>query len=228
MTERTLQQSGNFRLWSVWLGCLFAALFWTGVLAGPDMNKIIQLAQQRYGASAVQTVQLWRTLVHDVQGLSETEKLKRVNDFFNRRIEFNDDQVIWGQSDYWATPLETMGRGTGDCEDYAIAKYTTLKLLQVPIERMRMIYVRAQLGGGRGSQAHMVLGYYPSPDAEPVILDNLIPDIRPASQRTDLHPVFSFNGEGLWVGNTASPTRGTAGLSRWRDVITRMQADGFE
>ena len=202
--------------------------FGAAIYAAPDLNKIMQLAQQRYGANAVQTVQQWRTLLHDAQELSELDKIKKVNDFFNRKIEFRDDQEIWGLSDYWATPLETMGRGAGDCEDYAIAKYTTLKLLQVPIERMRITYVRAQLGGARGSQAHMVLSYYASPDAEPAILDNLITDIRLASQRTDLHPVFSFNSEGMWVGGPASVGGGTARLSRWRDVVARMQADGFE
>ena len=202
--------------------------FGSAIYAAPDLNKIMQLAQQRYGAAAVQTVQQWRTLLHEAQELSEPDKIKRVNDFFNRKIEFRNDQEIWGVSDYWATPLETMGRGAGDCEDYAIAKYTTLKLLRVPIERMRITYVRAQLEGSRGSQAHMVLGYYATPDAEPVILDNLVMDIRPASQRTDLHPVFSFNREGMWVGGPPSVGGGTARLSRWRDVVARMQVDGFE
>ena len=211
-----------------WVASLFAVCCWTVVVAAPDINKVVQLAQQRYGSAAAQTVQQWRMLIHDAHDLPETEKIKRVNDFFNRHIEFRDDQEIWGQSDYWATPLEMMGKGAGDCEDYAIAKYTTLKLLQVPIERMRITYVRADLGGSRGSQAHMVLGYYPSPEAEPVILDNLITDIRPASQRTDLRPVFSFNGEGLWVGNASPAAGGTSRLSRWRDVVARMQADGFE
>ena len=62
---------------------------------------------------------------------------------------------------------------------------------------MRLIYVKARIGGTASSlpQAHMVLAYYPTPDAEPLVLDNLMPEIRPASHAPDLQPVFSFNSE---------------------------------
>ena len=204
------------------------------VVAAPDINKLLNLAQQRYGTGGTQKVQQWENLLQQTQQLAETEKVRRVNEFFNRGIAYAEDPQIWGQNDYWATPLETMGRGAGDCEDFSIAKYFTLKLLGVPIDRMRLVYVRVQMGGpySRISQAHMVLSYYPSPEAEPLILDNLISDLRPALRRPDLTPVFSFNSEGLWVGSVApggtSAGSATARLSRWRDVIARMQAEGFE
>ena len=203
------------------------------VIAAPDLDKMRLLAQQRYGASGTHTVQQWRTLLNQVRGLPESEKIKHVNTFFNSHIAFRDDQEIWGQPDYWATPLETMGRGAGDCEDFSIAKYATLKLLGIPIDRMRLIYVRAQIGGPHSSvsQAHMVLGYYANPGDEPLILDNLVTEIYPASRRTDLYPVFSFNSEGLWVGpggKGSATSSATARLSRWRGVIDRMQQEGME
>lgn len=202
--------------------CLF-------VVAAPDFDKMAILAQQKYGAQGANTLQLWRTLLREAQSLPDEDKITRVNDFFNRRLAFRDDSEVWGVSDYWATPLESMGRGAGDCEDFSIAKYFTLKLLGVPIERMRLIYVRAQIGGPHStlSQAHMVLGYYATPNAEPMVLDNLLSEIRPASRRPDLHPVFSFNSEGLWAGSTAAGSS-TARLSKWRDVLGRMQSEGFE
>lgn len=204
---------------------------WLTAGAAPDFDKMLLLAQQRYGMAGTQNVQQWRTLLREAHGLPYPEKIKRVNDFFNRRITFRDDMEIWGVTDYWATPLETLGRSAGDCEDFTIAKYVTLKLLDVPIERMRLIYVRAQIGGPHSSisQAHMVLGYFATPGEDPLVLDNLITDIRPASRRGDLKPVFSFNSDGLWVGQAAgSSANPTARLSRWRDVITRMQAEGLE
>lgn len=199
------------------------------VIAAPDLDKMLTLAQQRYGATGSNAVQQWRTLLNQSRGLPESEKIKRVNAFFNRQIAFREDQEIWGKADYWATPLETLGRAAGDCEDFSIAKYATLKLLDVPIERMRLIYVRAQIGGPHSSlsQAHMVLGYFANPGDEPLILDNLVTEIYPASRRTDLYPVFSFNSEGLWVGQTTS-SDATARLSRWRDVIDRMRKEGME
>ena len=210
-----------------------AAWLWLGlalsVIAAPDLDKMLLLAQQHYGASGTQTVHQWRTLLRQAQGLPENEKIKRVNAFFNSQIAFRDDQELWKQADYWATPLETMGRGAGDCEDFSIAKYATLKLLDVPIERMRLIYVRAQIGGPNSSvsQAHMVLGYFANPGDEPLILDNLVTEIYPASRRTDLYPVFSFNSQGLWVGQKSSGDS-TARLSRWRGVIDKMQREGLE
>ncbi len=195
-------------------------------LAAPDLDKLQGLAQQRYGTQATETVAAWRKLMVDSRALPDLEKLNKVNAFFNRRILYESDLAIWQQEDYWATPLEIMGRAAGDCEDFAIAKYITLQLLGVNNQNMRLIYVRAKVGAS--SVAHMVLGYYPQPSEEPLILDNLITSVRIASQRTDLSPVFSFNNEGLWAGGAATSSADpTARLSRWRDVLERMRQDGL-
>jgi predicted transglutaminase-like cysteine proteinase len=221
----------------LWRALVPAAVLFLGVWGlmaqGPDFERMLQLARQRYGDPGAQTLREWRQLIADARGLNDAEKIKRANDFINARIRYVEDIVTWGVDDYWATPLEFMGRGQGDCEDFSIAKYVTLKILAVPTERMRLIYVRARIGGffSDDKVPHMVMGYFPSPGAEPLILDNLEPDIRPASARTDLLPIFSFNSDGLWVGQPAgsgSSATGGAGLSRWRDVISRMQAEGFE
>lgn len=194
--------------------------------AAPDFDKVAVLAMQRYGEQAQETVRAWRRMIEDARALPEAQRLEAVNTFFNRRAAFEDDIVVWQQGDYWATPLEFLGRGAGDCEDFAIAKYLTLQILGIADTRLRLIYVRANTGGK--TVAHMVLGFYPQPTAEPLILDNLITSIRPASSRPDLMPLFSFNGAGLWVGNAASSTGDpTARLSRWRDVLDRMQRDGL-
>ena len=156
----------------------------------------------------------------------ERDRLTTVNDFFNQRVAFRDDIEVWGQIDYWATPLEMLDKGAGDCEDYAIGKYMSLLAAGVPQSRLRMVYVRAQFQGR--PQAHMVLAYYPQPEAEPLILDNINPEIRAASLRPDLTPVFSFNGEGLWSGVGAT-TAGNplVGLSLWRDLLAKAKAEGF-
>lgn len=195
--------------------------------AAPDLDKTQALAQQRYGQRGADTVAAWRRLIEESRALPETDKLEKVNTFFNRRMLFQDDVVAWKQEDYWATPLEFMGRGTGDCEDFTIAKYMTLQMLGVGNDRLRLIYVRAQTGP-TSSIAHMVLGFYGQPGQDPLVLDNLISSIRPASTRTDLSPVFSFNSAGLWVGGaTASAADPTTRLSRWRDVLERMRQDGL-
>lgn len=204
------------------------------VAAMPDYDKLLQLAQSRYGDRAVLTVRAWQEMLQAAQSMNEQDKIRRVNEFFNRRIQFGEDQAIWGENDYWATPLEFMGRGIGDCEDFSIAKYFSLRSLGVPIERLRITYVRARIGGPNSdiTQAHMVLAYYADPSSEPQILDNLITEVRPASRRGDLLPLFSFNSEGLWTGVGATEKKdassSTARLSRWRNLIARMQAEGYE
>ena len=75
----------------------------------------------------------------------------------------------------------------------------------------------------------MVLSYYLTPQSLPLILDSLVPEILPASSRSDLTPIFSFNDKGIWVGSSnKSKGEATSHLSKWRDVLTRIQSDGIE
>ena len=199
--------------------------------AGVEIDRMLLLASQRYGNSGAASVVAWRDLLTMSSAESEAIKLKRVNAFFNQKVRFEDDSKIWGVADYWATPLEVLGRGQGDCEDFAIAKYITLKLLGVPSSKMRLTYVKARLGGPHSQivQAHMVLSYYQAPEDEPLILDNLITDIRPASRRPDLTTVFGLNAEGLWVGGgVPRVTQSSQRLSRWQSVLVRMREEGIE
>ncbi|EIK44669.1 hypothetical protein O59_002392 [Cellvibrio sp. BR] len=200
------------------------------VVAELQSQKMQTLMQSRYGDDGVALLGAWNRMLDSSKPLADVEKIAQVNDFFNRHVRYSDDVTLWQKSDYWATPLETLGLRAGDCEDFTIAKYLSLLELGIPTEQLRLIYVRAQIGGlhSKRFQAHMVLGYYSSPNAEPLILDNLITRIEPASKRPDLNPVFSFNSEGLWVGNSVqSQADPTARLSRWRDLLMRVREEGF-
>lgn len=204
-----------------------SALVATG--AGLDFSGLQEQLVARFGPGRIGLLKDWQHVLESARSLPETERLKRVNDFFNRNISFDEDLTVWNQSDYWATPLETIGRARGDCEDFAIVKYYTLRQLGVPVAKMRLIYVKAKQAGGQ--RAHMVLAYYASPTAEPMVLDNLDPSIKPASKRPDLVPVFSFNSQGIYAGvagNAAASTGGTGKLSRWDDLMRRARAEGFE
>lgn len=213
---------------------LFFALItlWCGIVAAFNFDVLQQQLTARFGASRVAALKEWQQTLVAAKALKEPDKLKRINDFFNKNITFEDDYSIWDQTDYWATPLETIGQGRADCEDFAIAKYYSLKDVGVPLAKLRLVYVKAKLEGASGPtlQAHMVLAYYPAPNAEPLVLDNLVPDIRPASQRTDLHPVFSFNSEAIWTGvaENSAKKAGTGQLSRWQDLLQRARNEGFE
>lgn len=196
-----------------------------------NFDQLQQTATRRFGPQAGTAVRDWQKALSDSASASEMEKLRFINAYINGRVTFVDDQTAWQVNDYWATPLESLGRAQGDCEDYTIAKYFSLKYLGVPVSKLRLTYARARIGGPASTitQAHMVLAYYSSPDAEPLILDNLISEIRPASRRSDLAPVFSFNSEGVWMaGGQPQPTGGSSGLTRWQDLLTRMKSEGFD
>ena len=222
--SQTLRNVPGLKSGIRWLAVLVTLLAIS--FAATDFDRMQTLAQQQYGAAALQNVVAWRKLIDDVSALPENDKLNKVNTFFNRRILYKSDLEVYKVEDYWATPLEFMGHGAGDCEDFSISKYMTLRILGVPNERLRLIYVRYQ-SGGAPPIAHMVLGYYAEPAEEPVILDNMVTSIRPASMRPDLSPVYSFNSDGLWVGGATTATDPTTRLSRWRDVLDRMRQDGL-
>ncbi|WP_108446755.1 transglutaminase-like cysteine peptidase [Halomonas denitrificans] len=198
------------------------------VAAGLEPQRLRRVMQAQYGAPGVAALEAWFALLERLRPTDLETRLREVNDFFNRRVRWLDDIDIWRQEDYWATPLETLGRGEGDCEDFTIAKYVTLKELGVPEDQLRLIYVRARIGRSSLTQAHMVLGYYETAAADPLVLDNLVPSITRGSRRTDLDPLFSFNGRGLWAaGSSRSRADPVVRLSRWRRVIDRMQQQGF-
>ncbi len=193
-------------------------------------------AAQAQGPQAVAGVRALQALLVAEAAQDDTHRLMAVNRFFNSRIEFTSDMVVWGQEDYWASPLEMLGKGRGDCEDYVIGKYFSLIAAGTLPARLRLVYVRATLGqaaesgpAGASTLAHMVLAYSVSPGDDPLILDNLITDIRPASRRPDLVPVFSFNAEGLWQGvNGGSAGDPLARLSRWRELLAKVRDEGFQ
>jgi predicted transglutaminase-like cysteine proteinase len=187
-----------------------------------EEQRWVDLVSQTYGRRAGKRVETWRSLMSELKNEPEQVKLSEINQFFNQ-MNFVDDIRLWGKKDYWATPLEFLGSSGGDCEDFTIAKYFSLLELGVSDKKLRLIYAKAiQL-----DQFHMVLAYYSKPSAEPLILDNLDPTIRRASKRTDLLPIYSFNGKNLWLVKVRqSQLAGDASrLTLWNDLRARERAD---
>lgn len=184
-------------------------------------------AARSQGPLAIESVQALQALLTDLLGSEEPARLVAINDFFNRRIAWSSDQAVWGQEDYWASPVEMLGKGRGDCEDYVIGKYFALLATGMPVAKLRLVYVRVSVAGGE-AYAHMVLAYYAAPGAEPLILDSLVAQMLPAARRPDLTPVFSFSGEGLWHGTGGQvATDPQARLSPWKEVLAKARAEGF-
>ena len=214
---------------SIVLQIVFCCLFLFTHQGEAELNLTddqIGKLEQKYGERAGKRFRAWRELIEKSQSLSEQEKLKEVNNFFNMAILFVSDADNWGVEDYWATPFECLGKGAGDCEDFSIAKYFTLRELGVPDEKLRITYVKAL---APYNQAHMVCTYFPTPTSAPLVLDNLIGEIEPATNRHDLVPVYSFNGTSLWLakarGSGQEVKGGTSRLAMWQSLRGRMEKD---
>ncbi|MCL1144122.1 transglutaminase-like cysteine peptidase [Shewanella gaetbuli] len=188
-----------------------------------DEGKIISTLSKRYGDRAGLRAKAWFKVVAESGPLSEKQQLEKVNQFFNL-FRFVNDDVLWGDSNYWATPMEFIGVNGGDCEDFSIAKYFTLLQLGIPENKLRITMVKAT----SVNQYHMVLAYYEKPSSIPLILDNLDKKIKPATQRRDLIPVYSFNGQQLWL-NKEKGRGELAGsssrLKKWNDLKHRLGVD---
>lgn len=230
-SRRRAERAGRVARWPRCVAACGLALLWTLATCSPgaawamEPQKVLASAR-KMGPATLRRAQLLIDEIDAATTRDELARLKAINDFFNRQVDYATDLEVWGQIDYWASPLETLDKGRGDCEDYAIGKYFSLIAAGVPGAKMRLVYVRAEVG--QANMAHMVLAYYGEPGAEPLILDNLNKNILPASRRPDLAPVFSFNAEGLWqgVGRTTAGDP-VARLSHWRGVLNRARAEGW-
>jgi len=216
-------KSHCFFLWPLWLVAAMVSLTLLNVQARDSFRldqELLDTVVQNYGGQAKQRLLDWQSLINDDQSSNDLERLQKVNDFFNRQ-EFISDLLLWKDKDYWATPVEFLAQNGGDCEDFSIAKYFTLKKLGVDENKLNLTYAKAV----ELNQAHMVVTYYGQPEAEPLILDNLIDEIKPASLRPDLLPVFSFNGIGLWLAKERGRGKLVGNSSRykhWQDLLGRM------
>lgn len=214
----------SFTVQLFWASLLAAcSIVWVTAAEAPRVVTKLEIkkTEQKYGSRAADRLRQWQELVDKNQDADEDEKLELVNDFFNR-VRFIDDIVHWKKKDYWATPLELLATDAGDCEDYSIAKYFTLKALGVPESRLYITYVKAI----RLRQAHMVLTYFKTPRSIPLVLDNINKRILKATKRKDLVPIYSFNGDGLWLarqrGKGRSVSGGTKKLKNWNNLLQRL------
>lgn len=190
------------------------------------LGKMGETMLKTYGKKAAKRFEKWCKLIKKNMEKKELRKLRKVNDFINRSY-WETDIDNYGQTDYWATPLELLGRDQGDCEDFSIAKYFSLSMMRIPVDKLRITYVMAL----DYQSAHMVLAYYETPGSEPLILDNLNPWILKASRRPDLKPVYSFNSEFIWQSKSSgkdlkmSTSRMSGRLKQWNALLTRMKQE---
>jgi len=203
----------------------FAQLFFLSISLISTFDALAADTNKSYhnyinDATLIRTEQ-WHALMNGALLDTDALKLKLVNDFFNQNITFVNDINLWNTPDYWATPSEILTAGAGDCEDYSIAKYFALLELGIDADKLRITYVKTR----HQKQAHMILSYFAYPGATPLVLDNLIPEIKFADQRHDLLALFSFNDSGLWLAQSNGKQQkigSSSALNKWKNLKVRM------
>ena len=126
-----------------------------------------------------------------LKGLPLRQMATQVNNMMNSK-RYVSDKRNYGQNDYWATPVEFFQKG-GDCEDFAIAKYTALRMLGVPENRLRIAIVQDL----QKNIPHAVLVVYT--DQGSMILDNQIKTAIDSNRVSHYKPIFSINQNAWWL-----------------------------
>ena len=209
------------RHWLI-LPVVFSAMCFATLTSQLFTEAFFNQVDNRYGAQKLTEFYRWQEAVNEGAAVDDYDRLQLANNFANRHIAFKADLDHWDKMDYWATPVESLGTGSGDCEDYAIFKYLTLVAMGMDESKLRLMYVRALAY----DQPHMVLIYFETPSSLPLVLDNLNRKVLPANKRPDLKPIYSFNGQGLWLAKAhglGSSKPDSKGTNDWSVLMQRIE-----
>ncbi len=137
----------------------------------------------------------WAKFIQSLKGKGRWAQLQAVNARMNQ-AQYISDKTNWGQSDYWATPGEFMSR-FGDCEDYAIVKYLSLRLLGFQEDELRVVAVK-DLNLKVGHAILVVILRDSKNRQRYFVLDNQIKQVVEAYKIRHYQPVFSINRKNWW------------------------------
>jgi predicted transglutaminase-like cysteine proteinase len=157
---------------------------WTSVMKRFDD----QMASQ--GNTA--TVKAWKAHLGELKGKTVKEQIDGVNSYMNS-VRYVEDSQGYKKSDYWATPIEFLSRGSGDCEDYAIAKYASLRALGFSSDQMRIAIVQDKIK----NVPHAILIVYTQDGV--FVLDNQNKQVANAATVNRYKPIFSINSNNWWL-----------------------------
>jgi|TARA_B110000967_G_scaffold6643_2_gene6640 predicted transglutaminase-like cysteine proteinase len=232
--EKSLSLSGLLRV----IG--FMAVTMSGGSYGIAFSvpeELLRKVQAQYGVAAEQRLRDWQQIIVRSEPGDDIEKLVQVNGFVNRAHQITKT-LHWQRSEERVDPLQFLIHHAGDGQGFAMTKLFTLHKMGIPLSKLRIGYVRAvgrylpkraQLPVAQtdSGQSHTVLAYFSTPDAEPLILDNLDKRIRVASQRPDLEPVYLFEAREMLLPDTllsSLPTEKPHYVVKWQNLLPNLKS----
>jgi len=128
-----------------------------------------------------------------LHGKEKVERLEAVNWYVNKRVRFVDDSVQYGRADVWATASDTLARGRGDCEDFAIAKLQMLRRAGISDRDLYLVIVKDLVR--RADHAILVV----RAAGHMYVLDNGSDRLLDSESISDYRPVLTFAATGSWT-----------------------------
>ena len=170
---------------------------WTGVLERMQTDRARDSAPCAPLHSPKCRVQEWQAFLATLSDKPKTEQVEAVNRFMNKHA-YIEDMPNYGVPDYWATPREFLTKD-GDCEDYAIAKYMSLRQLGFSDSQLRIVVLQDL----NLNVAHAVLVVYL--DGKTLLLDNQIKQVVDTEKVRHYRPLFSINERSWWLHKRPEP-----------------------
>ena len=167
---------------------------WTWMLDRYSKEKPQEVASCNDSTCRLQS---WRQFLETLKGKSREQQLDAINSYANRH-PYIEDLPNYGVPDYWATPREFLQKD-GDCEDYAITKYWSLRALGFQDDELRLVVVQDMNLG----VAHAVLLAYS--EGKALLLDNQIKSIVDSAKIHHYRPFFSINEQHWWLHKPDQP-----------------------
>jgi predicted transglutaminase-like cysteine proteinase len=135
-------------------------------------------------------------ILKEAAALTGKAKIEFINQKINSAIRYTSDIAQWSDPDVWSAPTTANGKGSfdtgkGDCEDYAIAKYTALKASGIAVENLRILLVRDRTVG----MDHAILATRHA--GRWVLLDNRWDRLIDDTDATQFVPLFAMNDTGV-------------------------------
>ncbi len=133
----------------------------------------------------------WAELLDTLRRADPERQISSINEFINA-TSFISDRDNWGMKDYWSAPGEFFANG-GDCEDYVISKYLSLRRLGFRADDLRLVVLVDRIR----RLAHAVLVV--ELDGRTLVLDNLSDRVRSWSELPHYRPLYSLNEQAVWL-----------------------------
>lgn len=198
-----------------------------GVLNGrPDIFGSVAL---RIGRTPLDA--RWRRVEHSgvgatagayaasLRGKDAFERLQAVNWYVNKRVRFTDDDRRSGRGDVWSPAAETLSRGRGDCEDYAIAKLQMLRRAGFADRDLYLVVVKDLVR--RADHAVLVA----RANGHMYVLDNGTDELLDTEAVRDYRPVITFAAAGSSWTHGYRVRRAPINIASARDSALSPAAD---